>query len=129
MAHLCPALPRHLAVNAGQYAELELLQTLERGLSNAYTLFHSVDWSRGAGMIVNDESKTWMQPIMNFRDQYLTLDDRHFRDFRRLNGRITLTDYDDKVKTPDRLIHGPYTQDRRETLSRELLTLKPLLTY
>jgi len=49
MAHLCPTLPRHLAVNAGEYAELELLQTLERGLSDAYTLFHSVDWSRGSG--------------------------------------------------------------------------------
>jgi len=74
-----------------------------------------------AAMIVNDETKAWMQPIMDFRDQYLTLDDRHFRDFRRLNGRITLTDYDDKLKTPDRLVHGPYTQDRRITLFRELL--------
>jgi DNA sulfur modification protein DndC len=74
-----------------------------------------------AAMIVNDETKSWMQPIMDFRDIYLTLDDRHFRDFRRLNGRITLTDYDDKAKTPDRLVHGPYTQDRRVTLFRELL--------
>ena len=49
MAHLCPSLPRHLAVNSGEHAELELLQTLERGLSDAYTLFHSVDWSRGSG--------------------------------------------------------------------------------
>lgn len=49
MAHLCPNLPRHLAVNSGVYAELELLQTLERGLPDAYTLFHSVDWSRGSG--------------------------------------------------------------------------------
>jgi hypothetical protein len=36
-------------MNAGEYAELDLLQTLERGLSDAYTLFHSVDWSRGTG--------------------------------------------------------------------------------
>jgi len=49
MAHFCPTLPRHLAIKAGEFAELELLQTLERGLSDAYTLFHSVDWSRGAG--------------------------------------------------------------------------------
>ena len=49
MAHFCPTLPQHLAIRAGEYAELELLQTLERGLSDAYTLFHSVDWSRGAG--------------------------------------------------------------------------------
>lgn len=49
MARLCPTLPLRHAVNAGEYAELDLLQTLERGLSDAYTLFHSVDWSRGAG--------------------------------------------------------------------------------
>lgn len=49
MARLCPSLPPHAATNVGEYAELDLLQTLERGLSNAYTLFHSVDWSRGAG--------------------------------------------------------------------------------
>jgi hypothetical protein len=49
MAHLCPSLSPRLATTAGAYAELDLLQTLERGLSGAYTLFHSVDWSRGAG--------------------------------------------------------------------------------
>lgn len=49
MAHLCPPLLPRLATTAGDYAELDLLQTLERGLSGAYTLFHSVDWSRGAG--------------------------------------------------------------------------------
>ena len=50
MARLCPTLPTHAcAINAGEYEELELLQTLERGLSDAYTLFHSVDWSRGIG--------------------------------------------------------------------------------
>lgn len=47
MARLCPSLPPRAALNVGEYAELDLLQTLERGLSNAYTLFHSVDWSRG----------------------------------------------------------------------------------
>jgi hypothetical protein len=49
MARLCPTLPPRPAINAGEYAELDLLQTLERGLSDAYTLFHSVDWSRGTG--------------------------------------------------------------------------------
>jgi hypothetical protein len=49
MARLYPSLPPHSAMSAGDYAELDLLQTLERGLSGAYTLFHSVDWSRGAG--------------------------------------------------------------------------------
>ncbi len=49
MARLCPTIPASGAINAGEYAELELLQTLERGLSDAFTLFHSVDWSRGIG--------------------------------------------------------------------------------
>jgi hypothetical protein len=49
MARLCPALPRRSALTAGEYAEVELLDTLERGLSLAYTLFHSVDWSRSSG--------------------------------------------------------------------------------
>jgi hypothetical protein len=48
MARLCPSLPPRAALNVGEYAELDLLQTLERGLPDAYTLFHSVDWSRGA---------------------------------------------------------------------------------
>jgi Nuclease-related domain len=51
MSHLYLSIPTHKgALNAGEYAELELLQTLERGLSDAYTLFHSVDWSRGIGV-------------------------------------------------------------------------------
>ena len=49
MARLCPSLPPRPAMNAGDYAELALLHTLERGLPDAYTLFHSVDWSRGTG--------------------------------------------------------------------------------
>ena len=49
MARLNPSLPPSAALTVGEYAELDLLQTLERGLSNAYILFHSVDWSRGTG--------------------------------------------------------------------------------
>ena len=49
MARICPSLPPRKALGAGEYAELDLLTTLERGLSDAYTLFHSVDWSRGSG--------------------------------------------------------------------------------
>jgi hypothetical protein len=47
MAKLYPTLPIHSAARASDFAELDLLRTLELGLSNAYTLFHSVDWSRG----------------------------------------------------------------------------------
>jgi hypothetical protein len=49
MARLCPALPPRSALTAGDHAELDLLDTLERGLSSAYTLFHSVDWSKSSG--------------------------------------------------------------------------------
>ena len=47
MVKLCPTLPVHCASRASDFAELDLLRTLELGLSNAFTLFHSVDWSRG----------------------------------------------------------------------------------
>lgn len=66
-----------------------------------------------AAMIQNDETKAWMQPIMNFRDKFLAVEDRHLRDFRRLNGRVILMN--------DRLVHGPYTQERRAELLKELL--------
>lgn len=49
MARLFPTLPSRSALNGGERAELELLDRLEHGLSGAYSLFHSVDWSRGAG--------------------------------------------------------------------------------
>ena len=53
MAHLHPSAPahwrEHQTASARERAELEVLQKLERGLSAAYTLFHSVDWSRPAG--------------------------------------------------------------------------------
>lgn len=49
MAKLCPTLPTHYAARASDFAELDLLRILELGLSNAFTLFHSVDWSRGTG--------------------------------------------------------------------------------
>lgn len=48
MAKLCPTLPVHCAARASDFAELDLLRTLEQGLSKAFTLFHSVDWSRGS---------------------------------------------------------------------------------
>jgi len=49
MARIIPTLPPRSAFGAGGYAEIALLDTLEQGLSGAYTLFHSVDWSRGVG--------------------------------------------------------------------------------
>lgn len=67
-----------------------------------------------AAMIQNDQDKAWMQPIMDYRDRFLAVEDRDLRDFRRMNGRIILMN--------DRLVHGPYTQERRAELLRELLS-------
>lgn len=70
-------------------------------------------------MIQNDDQKQWMQPILDFRNKNLVLDDRDDRDFRRLNGRLTLF--------RDELVHGPYTQKRRDFLLRELLKTQKLV--
>jgi DNA sulfur modification protein DndC len=66
-----------------------------------------------AAMIQNDSDKAWMQPIMDFRDRFLAVDDRAYRDFRRLNGRLTVL--------RGQLVHGPYSQERRHRLLLELL--------
>lgn len=66
-----------------------------------------------AAMIQNDETKAWMQPIMSFRDNFLAGYDRHHRDFRRMDNRLILL--------RDQLVHGPYTQERRAELLKELL--------
>ncbi|MFC5496296.1 DNA phosphorothioation system sulfurtransferase DndC [Caenimonas terrae] len=64
-------------------------------------------------MIQNDKEKAWMQPILHFRNTYLAVDDRDFRDFRRMNGQLILMN--------DRLVHGPYSQERRRELLEQLL--------
>jgi DNA sulfur modification protein DndC len=70
-------------------------------------------------MIQNDEEKSWMTPLLQFRDDIGRLneigyiDDRDQRDYRRMNGLITLH--------RGRAVHGPYTKERREDLLRRLL--------
>lgn len=64
-------------------------------------------------MIQNDEQKQWMQPILDFRNKQLAVEDRSVRDFRRMNGRLTVFHGE--------LVHGPYTQTHRAKLLRELL--------
>ena len=70
-------------------------------------------------MIQNDEQKTWMQPILDFRNKYLTIKDWDVRDFQRMNGRTKLMN--------GSLIHGPYLQDYRATLLEELLRTQKML--
>ena len=66
-----------------------------------------------SAMIANDEDKEWMLPLLQLRDELDIPDDRHLRDFRRMNGEVQLFH--------DRLIHGPYTQEARERWLRMLL--------
>lgn len=70
-------------------------------------------------MIQNDDQKQWMQPILDFRNKHLAVEDRDERDFRRLNGRLTVF--------RDVLVHGPYTQKRRALLLKELLETQKLV--
>lgn len=64
-------------------------------------------------MVQNDEQKQWMQPILDFRNKNLAGEDRAVRDFRRLNNRLTVF--------KGELVHGPYKQEYRAKLLRELL--------
>lgn len=77
-----------------------------------------------SAMIQNDTEKDWMYPLLAFRNNYLDFrpadgnreeqTDRDRRDFRRMNGNITLYN--------GRSVHGPYTQESREELLFELLS-------
>lgn len=68
-------------------------------------------------MIQNDDQKSWMKPILDFRNTYLSVQDWGVRDFKRMNGRVKLMG---KGETAE-LIHGPYLQDYRAKLLEELL--------
>lgn len=66
-----------------------------------------------AAMILNDNEKQWMKPLLDLRNKCLSTDDRSHRDFRRMNGALTVY--------RDRLVHGPYKQGFREHLLMEIL--------
>lgn len=66
-----------------------------------------------SAMIQNDEEKEWMLPLLELRNELDVTDDRHLRDFRRMNGSVQLFH--------DQPIHGPYTQESREHWLRKLL--------
>ncbi|WP_082101555.1 DNA phosphorothioation system sulfurtransferase DndC [Demequina rhizosphaerae] len=66
-----------------------------------------------SAMIQNDEEKEWMLPLLELRNALDVADDRHLRDFRRMNGSVQLFH--------DRPIPGPYTQAAREDWLRRLL--------
>jgi DNA sulfur modification protein DndC len=66
-----------------------------------------------AAMIQNDEEKEWMLPLLELRNALDIADDRHLRDFRRMNGSVQLFH--------DKPIPGPYTQSAREDWLKRLL--------
>ncbi|WP_369133597.1 DNA phosphorothioation system sulfurtransferase DndC [Modestobacter sp. I12A-02662] len=68
-----------------------------------------------AAMIQNDEEKEWMLPLLELRNELDVADDRHLRDFRRMNGSVQVFGKD------NRLIPGPYTQASRERWLQRLL--------
>lgn len=73
-----------------------------------------VDQDRSmSAMIQNDEEKEWMLPLLELRNALDVADDRHLRDFRRMNGTVQLFH--------DKPIPGPYTQAAREDWLRRLL--------
>src|SRR5450759_710844 len=66
-----------------------------------------------SAMIQNDEEKEWMLPLLDLRNALDVADDRHLRDFRRMNGSVQLFH--------DKPIPGPYTQEARERWLQRLL--------
>jgi DNA sulfur modification protein DndC len=73
-------------------------------------------------MIQNDDQKSWMQPILDFRNNFLSINDWEVRDFQRMNGRVKLMG----VESPE-LIHGPYLQGYRSKLLEELLRTQKVI--
>ena len=80
-----------------------------------------------SAMIQNDEEKDWMLPLLELRNKLDVRDeasgkrdDKHLRDFRRMNGSVQLMG--DVEADTERVIHGPYTQQAREMWLRELLS-------
>lgn len=83
-----------------------------------------------SAMIRNDGEKEWMSPLLKLRNEkLLTTNDRHLREFRRMDGRLTLMEVSregpDVKRAPNgklyQLVHGPYKQSYREELLRGLL--------
>jgi DNA sulfur modification protein DndC len=74
-----------------------------------------------SAMIQNDEEKEWMIPLMELRDALDVPDDRHLRDFRRMNGRVQLMPSRANEDEPDRVIPGPYIESARHDWLRRLL--------
>ncbi len=70
-----------------------------------------------AAMIMNDEEKAWMTPLLEFRNEFGDEDkDRDRRSVRKMNGSI--------YGTYERLHHGPYLKEWREYFLKRLLEIQ-----
>jgi len=67
-----------------------------------------------SAMIQNDQEKEWMRPLMELRDELDIPDDKHLRDFRRMDGRVQLFH--------EGTVPGPYTKQARENWLMKLLS-------
>ena len=78
-------------------------------------------------MILNDESKDWMMPLLQLRDELDFRSDakrekeRAHRDFRRMNGSVQLFERNTETGTEVVEIPGPYIKSWREELLRKVL--------
>lgn len=67
-------------------------------------------------MIKNDEEKEWMLPLLDLRNELDIENDRHMRDYRRMNGKIQTY--------KGRVIPGPYVKEAREYWLMRLLIVQ-----
>lgn len=74
-----------------------------------------------AAMIQNDEEKSWMLPLLEFRNEIAAdIDtDRSRREFTRMDGHLTYY--------KGRLVHGPYKKEVREYFLRRLLQVERIV--
>lgn len=72
-------------------------------------------------MILNDETKEWMQPLLDLRNDLDVKNDREKRDFRRIFGTVQLFERNVDGKTSVEPIPGPYKREWREHWLRRVL--------
>ncbi|CAD5963945.1 DNA phosphorothioation system sulfurtransferase DndC [Planktothrix agardhii] len=72
-------------------------------------------------MIINDEAKEWMQPLLNLRNELDIINDRDKRDFRRMYGKVQLFERNIDGEISVEPIPGPYTKKWREHWLRRVL--------
>lgn len=68
-------------------------------------------------MIANDDEKTWMTPLLEFRNEFGNIEgDRERRSFRRMHGNLQ--------GNYGKLFHGPYKKEVREMWLKKLLSIQ-----